>query len=109
MHDSSEVHSQIGLVDRLMASSVVGRLAMIGIRTPSAQCRPLKTPFVLMESEVEGSERPLRALLQLQIGPFVPVSKGYLSRFWNRDKAAGTKALEAFVPGGRTGTKCPSR
>ena len=45
----------------------------------------------------------------LQIGPFVPVPKGYLSRFWNRDKAAGTKALEAFVPGGRTGTKCPSR
>ena len=33
----------------------------------------------------------------LQIGPFVPVLKGYLSRFWNRDKAAGTKALEAFV------------
>ena len=45
----------------------------------------------------------------LQIGPFVPVPKGYLSRFWNRDKAAGIKALEAFVPGGRTGTKCPSR
>ena len=45
----------------------------------------------------------------LQIGPFVPVPKGYLSRFWNRDKAAGTKALESFVPGGRTGTKCPSR
>ena len=45
----------------------------------------------------------------LQIGSFVPVPKGYLSRFWNRDKAAGTKALEAFVPGGRTGTKCPSR
>jgi len=45
----------------------------------------------------------------LQIGPFVPVPKGYLSWFWNRDKAAGTKALEAFVPGGRTGTKCPSR
>ena len=44
----------------------------------------------------------------LQIGPFVPVPKSYLSRFWNRDKAAGTKALEAFVPGGRTGTKCPS-
>ena len=33
----------------------------------------------------------------LQIGPFVPVPKGYLSRFWNRDSAAGTKALEAFV------------
>jgi len=45
----------------------------------------------------------------LQIGPFVPVPKGYLSWFWNRDKATGTKALEAFVPGGRTGTKCPSR
>jgi len=45
----------------------------------------------------------------LQIGPFVPVPKGHLSRFWNRDSAAGTKALEAFVPGGRTGTKCPSR
>ena len=44
----------------------------------------------------------------LQIGPFVPVLKGYLSRFWNRDSAAGTKALEAFVPDGRTGTKCPS-
>ena len=28
----------------------------------------------------------------LQIGPFVPVPKGYLSRFWNRDSAAGTKA-----------------
>ena len=42
----------------------------------------------------------------LQIGPFVPVPKGYLSRFWNRDSAAGTKAL---VPGGRTGTKGPSR
>ena len=27
----------------------------------------------------------------LQIGSFVPVPKGYLSRFWNRDKAAGTK------------------
>ena len=45
----------------------------------------------------------------LQIGSFVPVPKGYLSRFWNRDKAAGIKALEAFVPGGRTGTKCLSR
>ena len=45
----------------------------------------------------------------LQIGPFVPVPKGHLSQFWNRDSAAGTKALEAFVPGGRTGTKCPSR
>ena len=45
----------------------------------------------------------------LQIGLFVPVPKGYLSRFWNRDKAAGTKALEPFVPGGRTGTKCLSR
>ena len=40
--------------------------------------------------------------------PFVPVPYGHLSRFWNRDSAAGTKALEAFVPGGRTGTKCPS-
>ena len=41
----------------------------------------------------------------LQIGPFVPVPKGYLSRFWNRDKAAGTKgpcpplARLAFGPG----------
>jgi len=25
----------------------------------------------------------------LQIGPFVPVQKGHLSRFWNRDSAAG--------------------
>ena len=48
-------------------------------------------------------------LTLLQIGPFVPVPKGYLSRFWNRDSAAVTKVLEAFVPGGRTGTKCPSR
>ena len=45
----------------------------------------------------------------LQIGQFVPVPKGHLSRFWNRDSAAGTKALEAFVPGARTGTKCLSR
>ena len=43
----------------------------------------------------------------LQIGPFVPVPKGYLSQFWNRDSAAGTKALEV-VPGGRTETKGPS-
>ena len=49
-------------------------------------------------------------LALLQIGPFVPVPKVYLSRFWNRDSAAGTKAPgEAFVPGGRTGTKGPSR
>ena len=37
----------------------------------------------------------------LQIGPFVPVPKDYLSRFWNRDSAAGTKALvvePGFVP-----------
>ena len=52
---------------------------------------------------------PLLACTLLQIGSFVPVTKGHLSRFWNRDSAAGTKALEAFVPGGRTGTKCPSR
>ena len=48
-----------------------------------------------------------KSLLQKQ--PFVPVPYGHLSRFWNRDSTAGTKALEAFVPGGRTGTKCPSR
>ena len=47
--------------------------------------------------------------LLLQIGPFVPVPKSHLFRFWNWDSAAGTKALEAFVPGGRTGTKYPSR
>ena len=57
----------------------------------------------------DGCEIMVATPALLQIGPFVPVPKGYLSRFWNRDKAAGTKALEAFVPGGRTGTKCPSR
>ena len=44
-------------------------------------------------------------LTLLQIQPFVPVPNWLLSRFWNRDKASGTKAREAFVPGGRTGTK----
>ena len=33
----------------------------------------------------------------LQIGPFVLVPKGYLSRFWNRDSAAGTKAPGGFL------------
>ena len=30
----------------------------------------------------------------LQIGLFVPVPKGYLSRFWNRNSAAGTRVVE---------------
>ena len=33
----------------------------------------------------------------LQIGPFVPVPKTYLSRFWNRDSAAGKKGLLSRV------------
>jgi len=35
----------------------------------------------------------------LQIWPFVPVPNWLLSRFWNRDKASGTKASRGFCPG----------
>ena len=31
----------------------------------------------------------------LQIGPFVPVPKAYLSRFWNRDSAAAKNVPRA--------------
>ena len=35
----------------------------------------------------------------LQIQPFVPVPNWLLSRFWNRDKASGTKASRVEEPG----------
>ena len=44
---------------------------------------------------------PWLSLTLLQIGPFVPVPKGYLSRFWNRDSAAGTKLLSWVVEPGQ--------
>ena len=44
-----------------------------------------------------GSSSKAQAGTLLQNTPFVPVPKGYLSWFWNRDSAAGTKALEVFL------------
>ena len=44
-------------------------------------------------------------LTLLQIQPFVPVPNWLLSRFWNRDKASGTKASMLLSRVGRTGTK----
>jgi len=45
-------------------------------------------------ARVRGQGKPL-----LQIWPFVPVPNWLLSRFWNRDKASGTKASRGFCPG----------
>ena len=57
--------------------------------------RPLLLAVVLCWILLSQQHTPSYSLLQ--IGPFVPVPKGYLYRFWNRDKAAGTKALLSRV------------
>ena len=55
--------------------------------TPKAPKQPPKWQHLFIARA--SRHQPL-----LQIGPFVPVPKGYLSRFWNRNSAAGTRVVE---------------
>ena len=90
MHDSSEVHSQFGQVDRPMASSVVGRLAMIGEVHSEDHWNPIRP-----DGEWGwGERRPLRVSLRRRTEDSNP---GGLARQLN-NCAAATRPKSVLNP-----------